>query len=49
MLKTLKINKKCDIIEKLNENFIGVSPSGKAVVSESTMRWFESNYPSHMH
>ena len=25
---------------------IGVSPSGKALVSESSMRWFESNYPS---
>ncbi len=25
---------------------IGVSPSGKATVSESVMRWFESIYPS---
>ena len=24
----------------------GVSPSGKALVSESSTRWFESNYPS---
>ena len=29
-----------------NTIFIGVSPSGKATVSESVMRWFKSNYPS---
>ena len=49
--KAIKIsNFTINICKKLKiwyNNFIGISPSGKATVSESVMRWFESNYPSH--
>ncbi len=30
------------------QDFVGVSPSGKASDSESDMRRFESYYPSHL-
>ena len=31
----------------VNSEILGYRQVGKAVDSESTMRWFESSYPSH--
>lgn len=36
------------LLSTYNSWHIGVSPSGKATVSESVIRWFESSYPSHI-
>ena len=30
-----------------NHSVFGVSPSGKAAVSGTAIRWFESSHPSH--